>query len=178
MGQEQSGSCGPKSTLACPMPGNPFHQPALRIHQESKTGLRHSRGDINRGEKPRRRGRTRVNAVEGLDWQPLCRGYSRDPECGHVTSRQKRPPNVTRSPLVCRTPVKVQHTSYGYALGFAERVAFVPARRTATRAALSGTVSARAASARSRTRSISASVYGPFTPEIAASFMPCFRPNL
>jgi hypothetical protein len=35
---------------------------------------------------------------------------------------------------------------------------------------------ARAASASRRTRRMSASVKGPFTPEIAASFMPCLRP--
>ncbi len=36
---------------------------------------------------------------------------------------------------------------------------------------------ARAASASLRTRRMSASVNGPFTPEMAASFMPCLRPR-
>jgi hypothetical protein len=45
-------------------------------------GLRHSRGDNNRGKKPLGREKLRVNAIEGLDWLPLCRGRALRPKYG------------------------------------------------------------------------------------------------
>ena len=95
MGCEQYGSSGPKSSLACPHAGESIQSTRLVVHKEPQRGLRHGRGDNNRGIKPLDRKRFRGDAVEGLDWFPSAGAFALT-VVANATNRQIRATNVTR----------------------------------------------------------------------------------
>ena len=82
--QTCAGRNGPwrgEANVACPHAEVPFPSIRHTVHKEPGGWItRHSRGEVDRGEKPPCREMTGENAVEGLDWQPLCRGCSRAPQ--------------------------------------------------------------------------------------------------
>ena len=81
MGREQYGSWGPINIGTPHARGIRSVNPICGPQKNRKTGLRHSRGGINKGKKPLGRERLRETAIEGLDRIPLCRGC-----CAHQST--------------------------------------------------------------------------------------------
>jgi hypothetical protein len=72
---EQNGPSRGEAKLACPYAEGPFLSIQHAIHEEPQAGLLATAGaKSTEGEKSPSREMTGENAVDGLDWQPLCRG--------------------------------------------------------------------------------------------------------
>ena len=80
-----------ESKLACPHAEVPIPSIQHTIHKEPRAGLLAIAGTKSTEvEMQPSRDMTGVNAVEGLDWQPLCRGYSREPHCAELRDQSPK----------------------------------------------------------------------------------------